>query len=144
MATAVDDTPACTHFRWARFSVRLPKALYKNYKNCKFTVGLQTAREASRLHKNTSKLKRLLKSLDYEFLHNKQNSERVPSAVYTKPPNLTKCCKLGTSYLTQIAEKAGDIVGLVMQRQMIVKFQGGTQYQITAGKRARDLHRGSG
>jgi hypothetical protein len=46
------------------------------------------------------------------------------------------------SYLTQIAEEAGDIVGLVMQRQMIVKFQGGTQYQLTAGKRAWDLHRG--
>jgi hypothetical protein len=47
------------------------------------------------------------------------------------------------SYLTQVAEEAGDIVGLVMQRHMIVKFQDGTQYQITAGKRARDLHRGS-
>ncbi len=100
-----------------------------------------------------SQLKRLLKSINYEFLHNKRNSERVPSAVYTEQPNLTKCCTLGQlycskifrsdpSYLTQIAEEAGDIVGLVMQRQMIVKFQGGTQYPITAGKRARDLHRG--
>jgi hypothetical protein len=42
------------------------------------------------------------------------NEYRPPSI--KKPPNLTKCCKLGTSYLTQIAEEAGDIVGLVMQR----------------------------
>jgi hypothetical protein len=48
------------------------------------------------------------------------------------------------SYLTQVAEEAGDIVGLVMQRQMIVKLHGRTQYQLTAGKRAWDLHKGSG